>query len=560
MGRITDNFKDQIRDRIRVSDVAGRHVKLKRAGREFAGLSPFTNEKTPSFFVNDEKQFWHCFSSGKHGDIFSLVMELENLTFIEAVKQLAEKAGLEMPEYTAKAKEQDDRRKLMYKAMNDAQDLYEKALYGDDGAPAREYLKSRGIGQTTAKKWGLGMAPPGYQTTPNALRHHSKDVLIESGLVKDNDRGAFGFFRNRLTIPVRDRQGRIVTFSARALDPDGKPKYLNGPETPIFSKSRTLYGADVAKNAIIKDKDALGLVLTEGCMDVIALGRAGINLGVAPLGTSITELHLEELWRYGPEPTICLDGDRAGQRAAGRVIDLALPRIRAGRTLKFAMMPAGQDPDDVLRQSGPRAVKNIIQSPISMPRMIWERERNLEPLDSPERRAGFRKRQDEHLAKIKDRETARHYKDAFFNWTRDLYRRGSQRQGKSLQGASVISHRGMGVLIRCIDNPDLFASNDEGLLMADFSPDCEKILKIAMDAFIAGMDLSREMVMDSLLADMQTNLARAVDGYPRMAPITPGSRQWDETCIAINCLREREEKPKSLADAMKAASLKKIRN
>ena len=560
MGRITDRFKDQIRDMVRVSDIAGRHVKLKRAGREYAGLSPFTNEKTPSFFVNDEKQFWHCFSSGMHGDVFSLVMEIEGLTFIEAVKQLAGKAGLEMPEYTEAAKAQDDRRKLMYAAMSDAQDLYEKNLYGDAGGAAREYLKSRGIGQKTAKKWGLGVAPAGYQSTPDALKRHGMDVLIDCGLVKSNERGPFGFFRNRLTIPVKDRQGRIVTFSARALDPDGKPKYLNGPETQIFSKSRTLYAADVAKNAVIRDKDSLGLILAEGCMDVIAMGRAGIDLGVAPLGTSITEQHLDELWRYGPEPTICLDGDKAGQRAAGRVIDMALPRIRAGRTLKFAMMPRGQDPDDVLRQSGPGALKDIMANPISMPRMIWERERSLEPLDSPERRSGFRNRMDAHLDKIKDKETARHYKDAFFNWTRDLYRRGSNQQGKSLQGASVMSHRGMGVLIRCIDNVDLFAQNDEALMMADWSPECAKIFKIAMDAWVSDIGLTRELVIDSLLADMQTNLADAIDNYPVNRDIKSGSREWKDTVDAIHNLQAPDAEPDTLAAAMEKARLKKIRN
>ena len=559
MGQITDELKDQIRDRIRVSDIAMKHVKMKRAGREFAGLSPFTNEKSPSFFANDAKQFWHCFSSGKSGDVFSLVMELEGLTFVEAVKQLAEKAGLEMPEYTPQAKAQDGRRKLMYAAMDSAQELYERGLYGEGGKDARDYLKSRGIGKTTAQKWGLGVAPAGYQSTPTALNAHRLDVLIECGLVKASDRGPFGFFRNRLTIPVRDRQGRIVTFSARALDPEGKPRYLNGPETPIFSKSRTLYAADVAKNAIIKEKDALGLILTEGCMDVIALGRAGIDLGVAPLGTSITELHLEELWRYGPEPTICLDGDAAGLKAAIRVINHALPKIRAGRTLKFAIMPRGQDPDDVLRQSGPDAVKSIVSNPISMPRMIWERERDLEKLDSPERRSGFRKRLDEHLNKISDKETASHYKDAFFNWTRDYYRRGGNRQGKSLQGASVMSHRGMGVLIRCIDNPDLFASNDESLMTADWSPQCAKIFKIAMEAYMGNLGLSREMVIDSLMADMQTNIADAIDAYPRI-DISPESRQWEATRQGIHALRAKDEAPDTLAAAMERASLKKIRN
>ena len=559
MARITDDFKDQIKDRIKLSDIVGQHVKLKRSGREYAGLSPFTNEKTPSFFVNDDKRFFHCFSSGKSGDAFTFIMEVEGLGFIEAVKKLAGIAGLEMPQYSEKAREQDGRRRLMYAAIEDAQALFEKTLHGPDGGNARDYLKSRGIGSDIAKKWGLGMAPPGFKSIPDALKSHKADILIECGIVKENNRGNFGFFRNRLTIPVRDRQGRIITYSARALDPDGKPKYLNGPESPIFSKSRTLFGADTAKQAIIKDKSALGLILSEGCMDVIALDRAGIGIGVAPLGTSITENHLDELWRYGPEPIICLDGDKAGIRAAKRVIDLALPKIQAGKTLKFAIMPAGQDPDDVLRQSGPDAVKNIINNPISLPRMIWEFERDFEKLDKPERRAGFKSRQNEHLGKIRDKETARHYRDSFFQWTRDLYRRGTTQKGKSIQGANIISHRGMGVLIRCIDNPALLAANDESLMIADFSNDCDKILKIAMDAFIADIPINRDMVVDSLMADMQTNLASVVDTYPNSGKIERGSRQWEMTCREIAKLKPRQSEKISLADAMKAPPLKKIR-
>ena len=555
MGRITDGFKDQIRDQIRVSDIAGKHLKLKRQGREFAGLSPFTNEKTPSFFVNDEKQFYHCFSSGKHGDVFALVMELENLSFMESVKRLADLAGLDMPQYTPQAKAEDERRKLIYAAMNDAQDLFVKTLYSDAGKIARDYLKSRGIDKDVAVKWGLGMAPPGYQTFGSLMRHHRKDVLLAASLLSESPRGDMGFFRNRLTFPVWDRQGRVVTFSARALDPDGKPKYLNGKASPVFDKSKTLYAANTAKDAIAKNRDAQGLVISEGCMDVVALGRAGCDIAVAPLGTSITNDHLSELWRYGAEPVACMDGDKAGRRAAMRLVDLALPRISGGRTIKFAMMPDGQDPDDILRQSGPDAVMKIINNPISMPRLIWEYEQTAGPLDSPERRAGFRTRLNEYVAKIKDSDTARHYRDAFFNWTREHYNRGSKSlHKKNLQGANIVRHRGMGVLIRCIDNPGLFPECDEDLMGAKWGPESQKIFDAAMNAYMADIDISRELIVDGLLADMQTNAAQAILAYPRLPPILPGSKIWDDTKEGIRALgRMDKKKPRGLAAAIARA-------
>lgn len=553
MGRITDAFKDQIKDRVPVSRIAEKHVEMKRAGRDMVGISPWTNEKTPSFYVMDQKQFFKCFSSNKAGDVITLIMDLEGLSFMEAIKTLAEMAGLEMPEYNEAEKRRDTDRQLLSDAVNDAQEYFSKCLFAEDGSMARDYLKSRNMGRESALKWGLGFAPADFNAIPNVLKKHSEEILIKAGLIKSNSRGSFGFFRNRLTIPIRDRRGRIVSFGARSLDPNGKPKYLNGPATDLFDKSRTLYGADIAKDAVAKDRSINGLILSEGYLDVMAFARAGINHSVAPLGTSVAESHLTEIWRYGPEPIICLDGDSAGQRAALKVAEMALPRIGNGRSVFFAQMPKGMDPDDILRQRGPDALKAIIKSPISMPKVLFDHERSLEDLNTPERRAGFRHRLDEHLKRITDKETAHHYKQMFYEWTRKTYRRGGkEKKSEELKSGSLVGHRGLGVLVRCIDNPGLFSAADEFLVMADnWGNEAKEISSVALDLYRSGIDVNREVIIDTLLVDMKTEAADALEGFPKGAEISEGSVVWDSVLHGLRKLQSDPAAPASLADAIK---------
>ena len=312
--RFGENFLEELKARVRPSDVVGRHVKLKRQGREFAGLSPFTNEKTPSFFVNDEKGFYHCFSSGKHGDAISFLMEVEGLSFPEAVEALATMAGMEMPKADPQAEARAARNKETVSWMERAQEFFEKTLYRGEGEAARDYLKGRGMSKTAAKAFGMGFASDNFSALKDELIAQGAlpAQLIEAGLLvepEDRSRQPWDRFRDRIMFPIHDGRGRLVAFGGRAMAKDAKAKYLNSPETPIFQKSKLLYNYHRARRAFSDPKNtARGLIVAEGYMDVIALARAGFTHAVAPMGTALTEEQLELLWRVGPNLFYALTG------------------------------------------------------------------------------------------------------------------------------------------------------------------------------------------------------------------------------------------------------------
>ncbi len=394
--RFGENFLEEVKARVRTSDVVGRHVKLKRQGQEYAGLSPFTNEKTPSFFVNDVKGFYHCFSSGKHGDQISFLMEIEGLSFVEAVEALAAMAGMDMPKSDPDAERRAARNKATISWMERAQEFFEKSLYRNEAEAARDYLKARGLSQTAAKTFGMGYAPDNFSALKDELitQGAQDKQLIEAGLLiepEDKSRGSWDRFRGRIMFPIHDPRGRLVAFGGRAMAKDAKAKYLNSPETPIFSKGKLLYNYHRARKAVI-DHKVRGMIVAEGYMDVIALARAGFGYAVAPLGTALTEDQLTLLWRAGPEPVMCFDGDKAGLRAAYRSIERALPLLRPGQSLRFALLPEGQDPDDLIRAKGPPAMKAILDKAIPLVDMLWQREVEAEPLSTPEAKAGLKAR------------------------------------------------------------------------------------------------------------------------------------------------------------------------
>lgn len=396
--RFGEAFLDEIKARVRPSDVVGRHVKLKRQGREFAGLSPFTNEKTPSFFVNDEKGFYHCFSSGKHGDAISFLMEVEGLTFPEAVEKLAGLAGLEMPKADPQAEARAARNKETISWMERAQEFFERSLYRQVGQSARDYLSNRGLSKTAAEYFGMGFAPHDFSGLKSELIQQgaTEKQLVEAGLIIESDdksRDSWDRFRNRIMFPIHDSRGRLVAFGGRAMEKDAKAKYLNSPETPVFSKSRLLYNYHRARKALADPKNgSRGMIVAEGYMDVIALSRAGFEHAVAPMGTALTEEQLDLLWRAGPEPILCFDGDKAGLRAAYRSIERALPLLKPGYSLRFALLPEGQDPDDLIRADGPPAMRSVLESALPLIDMLWRREREKEPLSTPEQKAGLKSR------------------------------------------------------------------------------------------------------------------------------------------------------------------------
>ena len=435
--RFGENFMNEIKSRVRVSDVVAKHVKLKRQGREFSGLSPFTGEKTPSFFVNDEKGFYHCFSSGKHGDAISFLMELEGLTFPEAVERLAEQIGIEMPKSDPAAEQRAARNKNTINWMEHAQDFFQKSLYRNAGQSSRDYLKGRGLTKTAADYFGIGYAPNNFSALKDDLiqKGAKLNTLIEAGLLvqpEDTSRQPWDRFRDRIMFPIHDSRGRLVAFGGRAMDSNSKAKYLNSPETPIFQKGHLLYNYHRAHIAVSSPQsNHRGLIVAEGYMDVIALSRAGFKHAVAPMGTALTESQLMLLWRSGPEPILCFDGDKAGIRAAYRSIERALPLISPTRTLRFAMLPDGEDPDDLIKTKGKTVMEKILDQSIPLVKMLWEREVNLESLNTPEAKAGLKSRIFDAIKEIQNEEVRAQYRtDLLGRFDSEFGRRAKHQSNK----------------------------------------------------------------------------------------------------------------------------------
>ena len=416
MSRFDERFLDELKARIRPSDLIGKSVKLRRQGREYAGLSPFTKEKSPSFFVNDEKGFYHCFSSGKHGDVISFLQETERLTFTEAVERLAGEAGMAIPAASPQAAEQDRRRASLTDWLDLAATWCEAELRRPVGAEARAYLERRGLPEAEWSRFRIGFAPDSRTAMKDYLvaKGARPGELVAAGLLVDEENGAAPYdrFRNRIMFPITDARGRVVSFGARAMDPNARAKYLNGSETEVFDKGRTLYGLHEAVRILHAAGPGAPLVGVEGYMDVIACQRAGIA-AVAPMGTALTEEQMLLLWRRHPEPTLCFDGDSAGQRAASRAIDRALPLLEPTRTFRFSMPVGGKDPDDVLREQGAEALRAQLAKTHPLVDMLFEREHVATPLRTPEDRAGLRARLRAAARSIQHAELSRAYQDEF---------------------------------------------------------------------------------------------------------------------------------------------------
>ncbi len=404
---IPPDFLDDLRTRVPVSDVVRRRVQLRKQGREWAGLSPFNKEKTPSFFVNDEKRFYHCFSSGKHGDVFSFLMEVEGLTFREAVETVASLAGMDVPSEGPDAAVRRQQTQDLRGVASLAADYFEQQLRLPAGRDALAYLKGRGLDDATIRRFRLGYAPaaPGSLTAGLARDGVTAPQLIAAGLLKERDDGrATDYFRDRVMFPITDRQGHVIGFGGRALG-DAQPKYLNSPENALFHKGSVLYGLASARQAAHQTDRVL---VVEGYMDVIALAQAGIAEAVAPLGTAIGEDQIRLLWTLAAEPVLCLDGDRAGRAAAIRTAERALPGLKPGKSLRFAMLPQGEDPDTLVRSQGTAAVEAIISAATPLAETLWQAEWERNPPTSPERRAAFHQAVLSQVRRIED-ETVRNY-------------------------------------------------------------------------------------------------------------------------------------------------------
>ncbi len=422
---------DEIRARLPVSGVIGRRVKLQKRGREFVGLSPFNSEKTPSFTVNDQKGFYHCFSSGKHGDIFSFLTEVEGLSFPEAVERLAGEAGVPMPERSAQVEQQEKKRTGLLEVMDLAQAFFVDALQ-TKGAMARGYLTERGLNAKTQQTYGLGYAPSSRYDLKQFLTSKgvSQDEMIEAGMVIGGADIAVSYdrFRNRVMFPILDVKGRVIAFGGRALSDDQPAKYLNSPETPLFHKGHVLYNISRARQAAY---DQGSVIAVEGYMDVIALGMAGFDNAVAPLGTALTESQLRLLWRMSPEPVLCFDGDAAGLKAAYRAIDLALPMLAPGQSVRFALLPDGQDPDDLIKAQGREAFEQVLNDALPLINLLWRREAETDAWDTPEQRALLERRIMEAAANITDQKVRHHYETALANRLQKLWQPEGGARGRN---------------------------------------------------------------------------------------------------------------------------------
>ncbi|WP_066648985.1 MULTISPECIES: DNA primase [Sphingomonas] len=407
---LTPAFLDELRARTVLSTLVGKSMKLTKAGREYKGCCPFHQEKTPSFYVNDEKGFYHCFGCSAHGDAIRWMTDQRGLPFIDAVKELAAAAGLDMPEQDRASVVRAERAKGLHDVMQAAADWFSAQLGGIEGSEARTLLERRGIRPETAKAFGMGYAPDARGKLRTALKEFGDAMLVEAGLlIQVDDKEPYDRFRGRLMIPIRDPRGRVIAFGGRVIG-SGEPKYLNSPDTPLFDKGRTLYNLDRAAPA---SRKANRVIVVEGYMDVIALAQAGFDEAVAPLGTALTEAQLERLWRLSDVPVLCFDGDGAGQRAAIRAAHRALPMLAPGRSLAFVTLPPGQDPDDVIRASGAAAMDKLLGETQPLVDRLWADELAAQPLATPEERAGLKARLGERAAAIVDANVGQEYRAEF---------------------------------------------------------------------------------------------------------------------------------------------------
>lgn len=424
-------FLEELRSRASLSQVVGRKViwdarKSNQGKGDMWAPCPFHQEKTASFHVDDRKGFYYCFGCHAKGDAISFVTETENVGFMEAVEILAREAGMTMPARDPEAQAKTDRRGELAKVMEQAVQFFRLQLKTGTAAEARSYLDRRGLKAERQDRWEIGFAPDGWRGLWDHLRGKSvpDDMILAAGLAKPPTKGGqpYDTFRNRIMFPIRDARGRCIAFGGRAMDPNDNAKYLNSPETELFDKGRSLYNHGPARGAAGKGQP---LIVAEGYMDVIALASAGFDASVAPLGTAITENQLQLLWRIAPEPIIALDGDTAGLRAAMRLIDLALPLLAAGQSLRFVIMPEKMDPDDLIRDRGTGAMQKLLDQAIPMVQLLWQRETEGKSFDSPERKAALDATLRDRIQQIRDPSIRGHYERAIkdLQWQLFLPRR-----------------------------------------------------------------------------------------------------------------------------------------
>ena len=464
-------FLEELRSRVSVTQVVGRKVSwdLKKSNQNKGDMwapCPFHQEKTASFHVDDQKGFYYCFGCHAKGDAISFVKETENVNFIEAVQILAKEAGLQMPEQDPQAKEKSSYRDELFKIMDLSVRFYQRSLNSAQGAKARDYINSRKLTSATIDNFELGFASNNrtelfdYLKDKNILEEH----IIDTGMcIRSDDGGAvYDRFRDRIMYPIRDSRDRCIAFGGRAMSQNARAKYLNSPETKLFDKGKSLYNFSAARSALNKQSS---LIVAEGYMDVIALAQANFKASVAPLGTAITKDQLALIWRISPNPVIALDGDRAGINAAYRLIDVALPLIETGKTIKFVLMPEGYDPDDLIQERGRDAMQNLVDDAISLGDLFWKRETEGLSFDNPDARAALDKKLDQAISNVRDRQLKYHYQQYFKDLKWGAFNKKTVKKSSDLNN---ITSTGNAIKSSFIANSDKknFISFKEGVILA----------------------------------------------------------------------------------------------
>ncbi|MBX9749816.1 MAG: DNA primase [Roseococcus sp.] len=495
------SFLDELRARTPMPGLVGRRVRLSKSGRNWKGLCPFHNEKSPSFYVYDDS--FHCFGCGAHGDAFAFIMRAEGGGFMEAVERLAGEAGLDVPKPTPEAAARERRAKDLHGVLQAAEAAYARRLRSPEGAEGLAYLKRRGLTEATIAQFGLGWSGAGRGALLAELREEGIDQrqLIEAGLMQERDEGRVAdLFFNRVMFPIRDRRGRTISFGGRILG-DGQPKYVNGPETVLFSKRRNLYGLDLAREGVFR---GASLLVAEGYMDVIALHQAGFTGAVAPLGTALTEEQFQALWQVSPEPVLCLDGDAAGQRAAARAAEVAMPLLAPDRSLRFVTLPAGEDPDTLIRQKGARGFQALLDAAQPLSEAVFGLIVGARLPEAPEARAALRNRLAGIAQTIPDKALASEFRSAFFNrffaLSRAPGKRAAPRHPRPVADPEAIqAERARIILAICIHQPEILRDAEEPLALLDLP---EGPARQVRDALLAWIEAAPRLDSGQLIAHL----------------------------------------------------------
>ncbi|MEM7766644.1 MAG: DNA primase [Pseudomonadota bacterium] len=580
--RLPDGFLDELKARARPSQVIGKKVKLQRRGKEWVGLSPFTNEKTPSFYVNDAKQMFKCFSSGLGGDVIKFVMETERLGFMEAVERIAGEVGMAIPTDSPEVRERYSRLDRLKHVCTAAQAFFTERLQSADGAEARRYLQDkRGLGPDAWARHGIGFAPADWRQLLAHLKGagFAVDEILAAGLAKVSDKGGepYDVFRNRVMFPIADMHGDVVAFGGRALDPEDKAKYLNSPETELFHKSSIVYNYKRAREGI-RYGERGGLIVSEGYMDVIALYEAGFPNAVAPLGTALTPQQLSLVWKAGPDPILCFDGDSAGLRAAYRAIDVALPNLQPDKSVFVCLLPDKMDPDDLLKADGGQArMTELLSAPIPLIEMLWRRERDAEPLDTPERKAGLGARlkaaagaiQNPDVRAAYQQDLAQRMRNHFWHLRAPKGAGGAGRGGGAGRppggsaGAGLRANRaqhgdirGLGYLMRAVDNPALLDNHGETLAACRFpDPDIRSIQDAIFAIYTHTGELDRATLKAHLHTSGKVRAANLLEQYAAMPRLSANAQEAREWLIAVEQYAVPDEPDKAAeATAREAAT------